>query len=138
MEKKMTIDELQNTITALHINCKNITVKKRLNNGKEFVDNRLYCNFHEQFINYFIVFENKPFLKTYIARPKGFDFVGQKQSDLETQRCKKAKRQFLNALRKSLIENHLSIENLEHYEKDDDVIISPKSTKIKFNFDEKE
>ena len=97
-------------------------------NNEHIKQERVYLNINEQFQVYFINFKEKPFLKVYIARPKDFDYKNIKQSELETERCKKAKLQFLMAL-KNLA---LGIEDLESYEKWDDVLLSPKSDNVKF------
>jgi hypothetical protein len=119
----MKLQELQPKLLSKKISASYTS----LNN--EFVkQERLYLNIHEQFQVYFVSFQEKPFLKVYIQRPKDFDFRNIKQSTLETERCKKAKLQFLSAL-KNL---ELGIDGLESYEKWEDVLLSPKSDSIKF------
>ena len=120
----MKLEDLQ-----IKLNEKKITATySKLNN--EFVkQERVYLNINEQFQVYFIKAKEKPFLKVYIQRPKGFDFKNIKQSDLETEKCKKAKFQFLAMFKKL----ELDIENLEEYENWSSVLLSPKSDSLKIN-----
>ncbi|WP_139093286.1 hypothetical protein [Delftia sp. JD2] len=118
----MKLQELQTRLTEKKIN----STYSKISN--EFVNQeRVYLNINKQFLVYFIQFDDKPFLKVYIQRPKNFDFKNIKQSELETERCKKAKLQFLNAIK--FLES--GIQNLEEYENWNDVQLSPKSEGIK-------
>lgn len=116
------LKEIENQLTD-----KEIKANLKLINNDATKQERVYLNINKQFLVYFIEFEKKPFLKVYIQRPEGFDFKGVKQSDLETERCKKAKFQILNFLKTNLVE----IENIESYADETQVILSPKSTKKK-------
>lgn len=105
---------------------KNIRATYKKIKTEKVEQERLYVELNKQFNIYFIEFEKKPFLKVYIARPKGFDYVGIKQSDEETLRCKKAKLQIITFINNSQIE----IANLEKYDKAENVLLSPKSNKV--------
>ena len=118
----MKLQELQIKLSEKEISA---TYKKISN--EHLNQERVYLNINKQFQVYFIEFDKKLFLKVYIQRPADFDYKGIKQSDLETERCKKAKLQILLFL-KNL---DLKIEDLETYEKWNDVLLAPKSNKKK-------
>ncbi|PMP82258.1 MAG: hypothetical protein C0175_03915 [Caldisericum exile] len=118
----MKLQELQEQLSEKEFSA---TYKKISNDTVK--QERVYLNVNKQYQVFFIDFEDKPFLKVYIKRPEGFDFKNIKQSELETEMCKKAKFQILKLIRNQQVE----IKNLEAYEKWEDVLIAPKSGKKK-------
>ncbi|MBC7747708.1 MAG: hypothetical protein H7Z76_03855 [Methylotenera sp.] len=111
------------------LNEKEIKSNLKKINTEKINQERVYVNINKQFLIYFVEFEKKPFLKVFIQRPAGFDYSGVKQSELETERCKKAKQQILLFIR-----NHgVEIENLENYTDEKTVLLVPTSTKKKID-----
>ena len=121
-----TLEKLQQELDGKEIS---VTYKKIKNEKVE--QERVYINLDKQFLTYFIIFEENLFLKVYIARPKGFDFTGVKQSAEETERCKKAKLKILDFLKK---ENATSL-TLEKYEAWNKVNLTPTSSKKKLDLE---
>lgn len=103
-------------------------------NLKEMKDNsvRLYVRIDVQFTIYFIQWDGKPFLKVYINRGYGYDYKGQKQSDLENQRCRKAKFEILKQFREKFIPEV----KLEQYDTWEDAKLSPTEGQVKINIGE--
>ena len=108
---------------------KRISAKFKSINTEKINQERVYVNLDKAFQTYFIEFENKLFLKVYIQRAKGFNFSGIKQSELETERCIKAKLAMLIFMRNQNIMN----ESLETATTIDEISISPKSSKVKLD-----
>lgn len=109
------------------LNLKSIDSSFKSIKNEHIAQDRVYLNLNKQYQIYFIEFENKPFLKVYIQRAKGFDYKNVKQSELETEQCKKAKLQILQFLKNQNVE----IDNLETYDKQENVLLVPKSSKKK-------
>lgn len=109
------------------LNLKSIDSTFKSIENEHIKQERVYLNLNKQYQIYFIMFEDKPFLKVYIQRAKGFDYKNIKQSDLETEQCKKAKLQILLFLRNQEVE----IKDLEVYDKQENVLLVPKSSKKK-------
>ena len=109
------------------LNLKSIDSTFKSIENEHIKQERVYLNLNKQYQIYFIMFEDKPFLKVYIQRAKGFDYKNIKQSDLETEQCKKAKLQILLFLRNQEVE----IKDLEIYDKQENVLLVPKSSKKK-------
>ena len=106
-----------------------ISAKLKLINTENINQSRVYVNLDKQFQTYFIEFEEKLFLKVYIQRMKGYDFSGLKQSDLETERCRKAKLNMLMFLRTQ----EIMLDKLETSNSVEEILISPKSQNIKIS-----
>jgi len=100
-------------------------------NLKEMKDKsaRLYVRIDEQFTIYFIQWDGNPFLRVYINRGYGFDYKGHKQSELENQRCRKAKFEILRQFRETYIPQVI----LEQYSSWEDVKLSPTEGLVKIN-----
>lgn len=109
------------------LNLKSIDSTFKAIENEHIKQERVYLNLNKQYQIYFIMFEDKPFLKVYIQRAKGFDYKNIKQSDLETEQCKKAKLQILLFLKNQEVE----IKDLETYDKQENVLLVPKSSKKK-------
>lgn len=108
---------------------KDISASYRKIKNEKIEQERVYMNLDKKFLTYFILYENKLFLKVYIARPQGFNFTGIKQSQDETDRCKKAKLKLLEFIK----ENAVTSFELEAYENWNTVNLSPKSSKAKLD-----
>lgn len=121
-----TLEQLQTELSD-----KKISVTYKKIKTEKLEQERVYMNLDKQFLTYFICYEDKLFLKVYIARPQGFDFTGIKQSPEETERCKKAKVKILEFMRKEKATT-LTLENYESWEK---VNLSPTSSKWKLKLD---
>jgi hypothetical protein len=108
--------------------------KKITVNLKEMKDSsvRLYVRIDVQFTIYFIQWDGKPFLKVYINRGHGYDYKGQKQSELENQRCRKAKFQIL----KAFAEKYIPEVGLEQYGTWENVKLYPTEGQVKINIGE--
>ena len=103
-------------------------------NLKEMKDKsmRLYVRIDVQFTIYFVQWDGMPFLKVYINHGHGHDYKGLKQSELENERCRKAKHQILKLFKQKYIPEA----QLEEYSEWNDVKLYPTEGQVKINLGE--
>lgn len=90
---------------------------------------RLYVRIDFQFTIYFIEWDGVPFLKVYINHGHGYDYKGIKQSELENERCRKAKHEILRQFK----EKYIPEAQLEHYSEWSEVKLYPTEGQVKIN-----
>lgn len=88
-------------------------------------EDRLYVTASKDFSCYFTIFEKQFVLKVFIQRPINFDYSGGKgkQTEEENQKCLQAKFKLLGVFHED------QIENIEHYNTIEEVVMQPKSSK---------